>query len=94
MARGRFPERRSPHDRGLALVGDPIAATRFGASFAFFSAERAHAIWVRRISAASCSTQPLRELLAELLLREARAAPRSVEHDSAGTGVPLVERET
>src|SRR5229473_4565092 len=73
-----FPVRRSHTTVVSRWFVIPIAATRLGASFAFFSAARAHASWVRRISKASCSTQPgCGKCWRNSFCAEARAVPRS-----------------
>jgi len=73
----------------------PIAAIFSGWSFAFLSADRAHASSVRHISSGSCSTQPgWGKLLAEFLLSGLSESPAIVEHDSARVVVPWSSAST
>ncbi len=83
-----------PYDRGLALVGDPDRGDAFGVELGFFqSRARARELRAENFQGVVLDPARLREMLAELLLRQSPRGPALVEHDGAGARGALVERE-
>ena len=90
----RPPGRAVPHDRGLALVGDPDRGDIAGVGAGFRHRGVRRCDHARPDLLRIVLDQPRRRIdLAELLLRGRDRRERGIEQDGAGRGRALIDRE-